>query len=441
MIGAGQEGRSVRSNRGRAAASATPARSLVRVLALAAAVFTACGAPPSPPPASKSRPAAPPARSSPRKPVPSKAHPPAPSVRWQVTLAEVSLARYRAEWPVASPALTPEGTLVVGVAGALVELATDGRVRWRYETLPRGRRVSPLVARDGTVCGLTTFGTLVLLDRQGRQTTGIGGMGGEVDLVGSPAQGHDGRLYVPGVTALWAFSSPPEAKSAWVCRLDSHRRWLGVAVGADETVYAATDDRLLRAVRKDGTVRWSLPLDGGPRAAPAIDGSGTLYVGDASGKLCSVSAEGQVLWTYAAGGAVVAPPVIGPDGTVYVGSDDRRLHAVTALGTARWTFETEGPIRSAAAIARDGTVYVGSNDGRLYALRPDGTEKWSLATGGAVFSPTLLVDGTVVVTSGDGVVRAVRDPGSGGLAEAPWPKWAGDLENTARAPRPAGGGS
>jgi len=437
MIIGGEEGNGVRSNRSGETLGATPTHALLRLVALAAAVLAACGTPESPAPASKSRPVRPPP--SPPSLVRSKDHAPPPSVRWQVTLAEVSLARYRAEWPVASPALTREGALVVGVAGALVELGPDGQVRWRHETMPRGRPVSPLVAGDGTVCGLSTFGALVLLDRQGRQITRLGGMGGETDLVGNPAQGHDGRLYVPGA-ALWAFSSPPEARSAWVCRLDSRRRWYGVSVGADETVYAATDDRVLRAVRRDGTVRWSLPLDGGPRSAPAIGGDGTLYVGGASGHLNAVSAEGRLLWTYSAGGPVVAPPVIGADGTIYVGSDDRRLHAVTALGTARWTFEAGGPVRSSAAIARDGTVYVGSNDGRLYALRPDGTEKWSLATGGAVFSPTLLLDGTVVVASGDGVVRAVRDPGSGGLAQAPWPKWAGDLANTARAPRPASGG-
>jgi outer membrane protein assembly factor BamB len=351
----------------------------------------------------------------------------------------VSLARYRAEGPVPSPALTADGTLVVGFAGALFELGMEGQLRWRQEATPLKTHVYPVVAGDGTIGGLSTFGWLVLLDRQGRQITAVGGMGGAKD-VGAPAMGHDGRLFVPGATALWAFS-PPELRSAWICRLDSRRRWYGAAVGADDTVYAATDDGTLRAVRRDGTVRWSLPLDGGPRSAPAIDGSGTLYLGDASGHLRAVSPEGRLLWTYAAGGPVVAPPVIGADGTIYVGSDDRRLHAVTALGTARWTFEAGGPVRSSAAIARDGTVYVGSNDGRLYALRPDGTEKWSLATGGAVFSPTLLLDGTVVVASGDGVLRAVRDPGSGGLAEAPWPKWAGDLANSARARRPPGSGS
>jgi outer membrane protein assembly factor BamB len=353
-----------------------------------------------------------------------------------VTLVEVSLARYRADWPAASPALTHDGTLVVGFPGGLAALGVDGEVKWRHETM-RGYAVFPFVAGDGTLCGLTAFGSLVLLDPQGRELAGIGGMAGGKDVVGNPALGHDGRLYVPGASALWAFGPPPRAKSAWVCRLDSKRRWHGVAVGADETVYAATDDRVLRAVRPEGTVRWSVAVGG--RAAPAIAGDGTLYVGDASGQLQAVSAEGQLLWSYAAGAAVAAPPVIGADGTVYVGSDDRKLHAVTAIGTRRWAFETEGPVRSAAAVGRDGTVYVGSNDGRLYALRPDGSEKWSLATGGAVHSPTLLLDGTVVVTSGDGVVRAVRDPGSGGLADAPWPKWARDLENTARAPRPRAG--
>ncbi len=425
----------MRSSRGGGRASGRGSTPL-RLLALAAAALAACG----PPPASKGRSGVRPSRPSPPAPLSAKPHPPPPSVRWQATLADVPLARYRAEWPVASPALTPEGILVVGVAGALVGLGTDGQARWRHETTPTGHRPYPVVTHDGAIGGLTAAGWLAFLDRQGRQTDALGGMGGEKD-VGSPAVGHEGRLYVPGGTALWALSAPPSPRSAWLCKLSPPRTWCGVAVGADETVYAATFDGTLRAVRRDGTVRWSLPLAGGPRSAPAIGGGGTLYVGGAQGHLRAVSPEGRLLWEYAAGGPVIAPPVIGADGTVYVGSDDRRLHAVTALGTLHWTFETDGPIRSAAAVARDGTVYVGSNDGRLYALRSDGTEKWSLATGGAVFSPTLLPDGTVVVASGEGVVHAVRDPGSGGLAGAPWPKWAGDLANTARAPRPPGDGS
>jgi len=429
----------VRLTRSREAVSAPRAGSSVRLAVVCAVALAACGSPQSPGPVSGSRPGGPPARPSPTSLLPAKVHPSPPSVRWQATLSDVSLARYRAEGPVPSPALTPDGTLVFGFAGALFGLGMEGQLRWRQEATPLKTHVYPVVAGDGTIGGLSTFGWLVLLDRHGRQITAVGGMGGEKE-VGSPAIGHDGHFLVPGARQLWAFSAP-ELRSAWRCRLSSSRRWYGAAVGADDTVYAATDDDTLRAVRKDGTIRWSLPLDGGPRSAPAIGSDGTLYVGGASGHLRAASPEGRLLWDYSAGGPVVAPPVIGPDGTIYVGSDDKKLHAVTALGAPRWSFEADGPIRSAAAVAQDGTVYVGSNDGRLYALRADGTEKWSLATGGAVFSPTLLVDGTVVVASGDGVVRAVRDPGSGGLAVAPWPKWARDLANTARAPRPASGGS
>jgi outer membrane protein assembly factor BamB len=276
------------------------------------------------------------------------------------------------------------------MSGTLFGLGLDGQLRWRYAATPLAGPIYPLVPGDATIAGLTTGGLLMLVDSQGRQITGVGGA---ATGAGNPGMGHDGSFYIPGSSALWAF-------------------------------------------RKDGTLRWSLPLDKGPRSAPAIDGNGTLYVGDASGHVRAVSAEGRVLWTYEAGGPVVAPPVIGSDGTIYVGSDDKKMHAITSAGASRWTFESDGPIRSAAAVARDGTVYVGSNDGRLYALRSDGSEKWSLAVPGAVFSPTILFDGTVVFASGDGVVRAVPDRGSGGLANAPWPKWACDLANTSRAPRP-----
>ena len=401
---------------------------LVRLAALGAASLAACGSPPAPVAESPaSPPPVPPSVSI--LPAP-KDHPSPPPLRWEVTLAEIALARYRADAPVPSPAVTPTGTLVVGMSRTLFGVGLDGTVRWRVEAMSARGPLYPLVPSDTTIAVLNDTGILTVVDSQGRQITAVGGAstGG-----GNPGLGHDGSFYIPGSRALWAFSPPPALRDAWRY---SGSRWYGVAVGADDTVYAATDGGTLHAVRKDGTPRWSLPLDRGPRSAPAIDGEGTLYVGDASGHVRAVSAEGRVLWTYDAGGPVVPPPVIGSDGTIYVGSDDKKLHALTSAGASRWTFETDGPIRSAAAVAQDGTVYVGSNDGRLYALRSDGSEKWSMAVPGAVFSPTILLDGTVVFASGDGVVRAVPDRGNGGLASAPWPKWACDLANTSRAPRP-----
>ena len=173
----------MRLTRSREAMSAPRAGSSVRLAVVCAVALAACGSPQAPGPVSGRRPGGPPARPSPTSLFPAKVHPSPPSVRWQATLSDVSLARYRAEGPVPSPALTPEGTLVVGFAGALLELGMEGQLRWRQEAPTLKTHVYPVVAGDGTIGGLSTFGWLVLLDRQGRQIIRGGSLidGHEVD--------------------------------------------------------------------------------------------------------------------------------------------------------------------------------------------------------------------------------------------------------------------
>ena len=89
-------------------------------------------------------------------------------------------------------------------------------------------------------------------------------------------------------------------------------------------------------------------------------------------KKATVQSPGTVLWEFEMGvlGGVTSSPAIDSSGTVYVGSDDHKLYAINGKsGVKLWEFETGDKVFSSPAIGPDGTVYVGSWVNKLYAIR------------------------------------------------------------------------
>jgi outer membrane protein assembly factor BamB len=137
------------------------------------------------------------------------------------------------------------------------------------------------------------------------------------------------------------------------------------AIGADGTIYAASDDYSLYAIRPNGTKRWTFATGSDIHSALAIGADGTVYVGSGDNNLYAVGVAppplakaaavvskspvwpmfhhdrahtgrsefstsanpGILKWTFAIGGSVAADPVIGVDGTIYVGSQDYKFYA------------------------------------------------------------------------------------------------------------------
>lgn len=160
---------------------------------------------------------------------------------------------------------------------------------------------------------------------------------------------------------------------------------------------------------QDDTVLWA--YDGmfdEVNSSPAIDKSGTIYVGSEDYKLYALNADGTLKWTYATGGGIKSSPAIGYDGTIYVGSRDHNLYAIKPDGILKWLYPTGGEISAPATIGHDGTIYVGSHDRKLYALNPDGTLKCEYNAGGVIASsPAIGLDGIIYVGSSNGRLNAL----------------------------------
>jgi outer membrane protein assembly factor BamB len=297
------------------------------------------------------------------------------------TLKEVLANGRGGGW--STPALGADGALYVQNGGMLhaVDIATTDptkRVKWPpYSTKDR-ERASPTIGADGTVY----IGSLVD-DSANRTYTGM-------VYALDPATGSL-KWPVPFISGPMHDSSP--------------------AIGADGTLFVATDFGMVFAIGADGKERWHASCPGGVLGvSPVIGADGTVFVGGFEGTLYAFNAA-----TGAAKSLKVASSIrslaVGADGTLYVGGGraDQALLAIdpATIGQGNkplWSFPTKELV-DGVAIGADGTVYLTSD--QLYALKPDGSLKWS----DPIFGPSspVLGDGVLYVRAYDGSLNAFGD--------------------------------
>lgn len=184
------------------------------------------------------------------------------------------------------------------------------------------------------------------------------------------------------------------------------------ALGYDGTIYLGCTSNLF-AVSPNGTLKWSFHSQTGA-GTPAIGVDGTIYFTSLSSNFCAVSPQGTLRWTFATAATGYACPALGPDGTIFFGSTDGRLYALYPDGTKRWDYligsgfskQSESP-----AIGADGTVYVGSPTG-FYAFSPDGARLWEYSAAGTYGAPAIGTNGTIYFTTEPGYLTALNPGGS-----------------------------
>ena len=229
-------------------------------------------------------------------------------------------------------------------------------------------------------------------------------------VISSPAIGADGTIYVasqdgklyainPNGTQKWAFLTVENTSSS-------------PAIGSDGTIYVGSEDGKLYAINPDGTQKWVFSTNGKLRSSPAISSYGTIYVGSGDYNLYAINPDGTLNWAFPTEDLVWSSPSIDSYGTIYVGSYDNNLYAINPDGRLKWTFLIGDLVWSSPAIGSNGTIYLGSGNYNLYAINPDGTQKWTFITGGVVASPAIGSNGTIYAGSGDYNLYAINPDGT-----------------------------
>jgi len=329
-----------------------------------------------------------------------------------------------------SPAIAPDGTIYVGSPdSALYAVNPDGTLKWRYLT-GGNVQASSSIAADGTVYVGSCDSYLYAINPDGsRKWTYFV----PDEVVSCPAIAIDGTIYLAASDFIQAVSAGGTQIRTFV--EPSVRFSASPAVAADGTVCGAARAGDFYRIYPDLVEKWHQLYWGVNPTDPAIASDGTIYFGSESSFFADFRAlnpDGSDKWSYWTGGAVRSSPAVAADGTVYFGSTDNGLYALNPDGSLKWRYETGGDVDAGPAVAEDGTVYAGSDDNHLYAVNADGTLNWRYETGGKVeAAPCIGTEGTVYFTIDDGYLYALK--GTSPLADAPWPKFHHDLQNTGRA--------
>ena len=177
---------------------------------------------------------------------------------------------------------------------------------------------------------------------------------------------------------LWAVPMPKGTHSSVIAQIYS----LDLSL---QTIYAASDDGVLRAVNSDGSTRWSVTTGRGPiTSTPALDGTGNIYVTTPDGMLLAFDSGGRPLtsgFPFSTGVPPVTTPyqpspglgpsayVIGADGTLFQGkpqgwqfrANDPPLVGSPALQTQTFSFM--------ATPVTDTIIYAVDTAGTAYGVR------------------------------------------------------------------------
>ena len=301
---------------------------------------------------------------------------------WALTPADgslekrVTLAPY-ARGPVLGDAdtlfVSTEERAVLGWKYGLVALASNGTVKWRRDlgaatadpvTLANDPPLPPTIGPDGMV-----YASFYRRDFHAlQQADGTVKWSARTLTIGDSVAASDGTVYVNTADGLRAFGRDGSIKWTFPGAAGAD----AIELGIDGTVYTADRGHLF-AVRASGGQKWNVATqtqsDGGGR--PALGRDGTLYIG--GDYLRAIRPDGTLKWSLKDGFGQLAdmpgagPPAVASDGTIYVGGP-RGLYAITPSGRVKWMFPMPQPSVNWAPVISDGTIYVGDTQGNLYAI-------------------------------------------------------------------------
>ena len=238
-----------------------------------------------------------------------------------------------------------------------------------------------------------------------------------------PMAHHD-----PQSTGRSQYAALPEGKYQW-SRL-GFKSWGSTVIDVDGTVYYETDDSTnavayaLVAVSQDGTVKWKTRISPSSgiyeknHTSIIISSIGLIYVISRDQKLYAVRRDGTIAWSVSASSSIWSKGLaIGVDGTIYCVAKDGMLNAISADGLILWTKNAgNGFYKSSSGppivFSPDGkTLYVAAASAGMYAVGTNGEIQWFNDRVTNDFYGCRLVDntGNIYATINDSIVCFAPD--------------------------------
>jgi len=235
---------------------------------------------------------------------------------------------------------------------------------------------------------------------------------GLAPVMGGPAQGPDGTLYVLGeldtvsFAAATLFAVTPGGHVKWQQRLAQVNATNFPIVGSDGTVYVV--GQYVWAFNADGSLRWSITARPNVRDAPdmhegALSADGVLFAAMGDSLFAFRAATGDTLWVGlpAPNLGWVVPPSVSADGhTLYLAWSGEAFYAFDAsTGARRWALTDPDSAQFLVTYGNGPAVYGGlilvHRWGQLMALDTSGTPLGLAPDVGELSEPAIAEDGTL----------------------------------------------
>ena len=272
--------------------------------------------------------------------------------------------------------------------------AASGRVNWRFRMDGPYSMVRPAVGPDGTIYAVDAFEHLYALAPDG-------GLKWVVNAAGSKgvAVGADSTVYVASESHIKAFN--PDGSSKWTF-VQKPRAFicLGVSVGPDGNIYSVgVEGPGVFSLTPAGELRWAVPelydrpiVDYAEIVFGPNGNNQQLYFG-ANAHTRAIRLDGTSVFTLNRS----FQPAVGPDGSVH-----SALAAYSPNGTLLWNFVSPYPYNtfSPADVGLDGVHYVTQNLAEIFALNPGGSVKWHVTLNNTVNGPIVDPFSSIVVLGG-----------------------------------------
>lgn len=298
------------------------------------------------------------------------------SVRWVFTEAT--------DWIDSSPTIASDVTVYVGSWDNFLYAidGNSGTLKWKFET---GGLVigSPAIGPDGTVYIGSNDSFLYAINPDGSQQWVSEAVESYSPINSSPVLnasgdtvyfGNDnGEVFAVAATTgtqRWSFSATggvPPADGEEVAIVGTP------AIGTGGDLYVGCENGNLYCLDVAGNLRWSFETLETIRSSPAISRDGTIIFAAQDGYLYALDSEGFELWETFVGDVFYCSPALDADGNIliagYAGSSLGAATLFTSVdrsGDVIWEHLIPNYNDSSPNIAPDGSIFFGAHDGILY---------------------------------------------------------------------------
>jgi outer membrane protein assembly factor BamB len=237
------------------------------------------------------------------------------------------------------------------------------------------------------------------------------------NITPGPAVGADGTIYVATNSGTLYALDPTSGSNRWTFNGgkpiggEADLSTTPLVLPSGDVLWPGPGNTLFE-LSTTGALLWSKEFSTKP-LSPTISGN-RVYVEQMGGTLSAFDTSTttpQLAWSLKVGASSYGSPEVAPNRTI-VTTADRHIIDVSDEGTRAsivWRYTTTAAIEVSASVGTDGTIVAGTNDRFVYALKPNGALKWRSGLGTESYSSSSVSGGLAYYGDNSGALHVVRE--------------------------------